>query len=664
MKKSLSKLFPCMLLMLLFHLPTWAQNRPPILNPIGWKIVREADTITFRVSAYDPDGTVPILYTSTLPRNAVFIDSGNGEASFTFSPDYAQQGLKYITFYASDGTFTDYELVLIQVIDAGNQRPILRPIPPDSVMEGDSLKILVHADDPDSTIPHLSTGTLPVNASFTDSGNGNGIFTFKPVYVQSEVYGMIFIASDGSLADTESVLITVLEAGNQAPNLVIPFDSTVINENTTLSFRVRGIDPDSATPILRATNLPANATFTDSLNGRGGFRFSPSYFQAGTYNIYFFAIDSQDTSIVKTDTVKIIVKDVNQPPSFGVLSTQSTREGRTLIVAIKAVDKDSTLPSLSIVTQLQNATFSDSGNGTGVFTFRPDFTQGNLNPNVYGVTFRAIDQVYPDTVFSNNMQIIVYDSAMPPVIRPINDTSIVEGGTLSFYVFASDPDSTIPTLSAFNLPTNSSFSIVGGSLGRFSFNPTFCQAGSYTVGFVAKDNTSLADTVLVKVTVIDAGNHRPKLASISDKVAAAGDLLSFTVSATDPDCTIPQLLADSLPRNAVFHDSANGRGLFRFTPDSTQIDSTYSVIFIASDGSLADSARVRISVIAYVRGDANRDGRVTVADVVYLVSYLFKGGPAPVPPGAGDANHDGLVTVGDCVYLINYLFKGGPPPCS
>jgi hypothetical protein len=88
------------------------------------------------------------------------------------------------------------------------------------------------------------------------------------------------------------------------------------------------------------------------------------------------------------------------------------------------------------------------------------------------------------------------------------------------------------------------------------------------------------------------------------------------------------------------------------------------VIFIASDGSLADSARVRISVIAYVRGDANRDGRVTVADVVYLVSYLFKGGPAPVPPGAGDANHDGLVTVGDCVYLINYLFKGGPPPCS
>lgn len=69
-----------------------------------------------------------------------------------------------------------------------------------------------------------------------------------------------------------------------------------------------------------------------------------------------------------------------------------------------------------------------------------------------------------------------------------------------------------------------------------------------------------------------------------------------------------------------------------------------------------------MSVIAYVRGDANRDGKITVADVVYIVSYLYKGGPAPSPIGSGDANRDGSVTIGDCVYLINYLFKGGPPP--
>ena len=62
------------------------------------------------------------------------------------------------------------------------------------------------------------------------------------------------------------------------------------------------------------------------------------------------------------------------------------------------------------------------------------------------------------------------------------------------------------------------------------------------------------------------------------------------------------------------------------------------------------------------RGDANADGIINVGDIVYLVTYLYKGGPSPIPPEAGDANCDGVVNVGDIVYLVSYLYKGGPPP--
>ncbi len=65
---------------------------------------------------------------------------------------------------------------------------------------------------------------------------------------------------------------------------------------------------------------------------------------------------------------------------------------------------------------------------------------------------------------------------------------------------------------------------------------------------------------------------------------------------------------------------------------------------------------------AYARGDANCNGVIEVGDVVYLINYLFKGGPAPLTLKAGDANADFVIDVGDVVYLINYLFKGGPPP--
>ncbi|NIM98492.1 MAG: hypothetical protein GTO24_10560 [candidate division Zixibacteria bacterium] len=63
-------------------------------------------------------------------------------------------------------------------------------------------------------------------------------------------------------------------------------------------------------------------------------------------------------------------------------------------------------------------------------------------------------------------------------------------------------------------------------------------------------------------------------------------------------------------------------------------------------------------------GDANADGTVDGSDVVYLINYLFRFGPEPVPLWVGDVNCNGDVNSGDIVYLISYLFRGGPPPCE
>ena len=63
-------------------------------------------------------------------------------------------------------------------------------------------------------------------------------------------------------------------------------------------------------------------------------------------------------------------------------------------------------------------------------------------------------------------------------------------------------------------------------------------------------------------------------------------------------------------------------------------------------------------------GDVNADGLINVTDIVYLINYLFQGGPAPYPIQVADVNSDGAVNVIDVVYLINYLFGGGPPPSS
>ena len=74
--------------------------------------------------------------------------------------------------------------------------------------------------------------------------------------------------------------------------------------------------------------------------------------------------------------------------------------------------------------------------------------------------------------------------------------------------------------------------------------------------------------------------------------------------------------------------------------------------------------RGKTGVIAnfVVCGDANGSGLIELGDVVYLITYLYKNGPAPDPLLSGDANCSGEVELGDVVYLITYLYKGGPAP--
>jgi hypothetical protein len=66
----------------------------------------------------------------------------------------------------------------------------------------------------------------------------------------------------------------------------------------------------------------------------------------------------------------------------------------------------------------------------------------------------------------------------------------------------------------------------------------------------------------------------------------------------------------------------------------------------------------------FICGDANKSGVVNIADVVYLIAYIFGSGPAPDPPESGDANCSGIVNIADVVYLIAYIFNSGPPPCD
>ena len=117
------------------HITVDDLNRPPVLAPIGNKNVREGETLTFTVSASDPDGITPTLTASPLPTGATFLND-----TFTWTPDAGDAGIYTVTFNASDSYLTDTETIHITVhdVDSPPQRDtiylplVLRTYPPRS----------------------------------------------------------------------------------------------------------------------------------------------------------------------------------------------------------------------------------------------------------------------------------------------------------------------------------------------------------------------------------------------------------------------------------------------------------------------------------------------------------------------------------------------------
>lgn len=65
---------------------------------------------------------------------------------------------------------------------------------------------------------------------------------------------------------------------------------------------------------------------------------------------------------------------------------------------------------------------------------------------------------------------------------------------------------------------------------------------------------------------------------------------------------------------------------------------------------------------SFIRSDCNGDGTPDLADVIFLLQYLFVGSVQPGCREACQVNADSVLDVADAIFLITYLFNGGTQP--
>ena len=204
----------------------------------------------------------------------------------------------------------------------------------------------------------------------------------------------------------------------------------------------------------------------------------------------------------------------------------------------------------------------------------------------YNVTFTVSDG---SLTASETITITVNNVNRPPVLNAIGAKSVSENQTLSFTISGSDPDGDAITFSATGLPTGASFD---SGTRTFTWTPTFTQASTYNVSFTVSDG-SLTASEVVTITVAHV-NRAPVMTVPGPQTVVAGQPLTFSVSATDPDGDPLTFGATGLPSGATFD---TGTRQFTWTPIDSQAGSV-SVTFTASDGQLTSSGNVAITVTA------------------------------------------------------------------
>jgi hypothetical protein len=101
--------------------------------------------------------------------------------------------------------------------------------------------------------------------------------------------------------------------------------------------------------------------------------------------------------------------------------------------------------------------------------------------------------------------------------------------------------------------------------------------------------------------------------------------------------------------------------------DATDLETgLYSgqLVIISNDPDMPSwNLPVNLTVASWVCGDIDASGSgPDIGDLVYLVDYMFNGGPPPPNLDAASIDGEPGINISDLVYLVDYMFNGGPAP--
>jgi hypothetical protein len=559
-------------------------NDPPLLAHIGNQTVNENSDLDFTLSASDVDIPAQTLTFSAtgLPTGAT-LNASTG--AFHWHATTADIGNHSVTLKVSDGIATAQETINIAVGNV-NDPPVLNAIGDKSVNEGVALAFTISASDPDGTTPTLNAVGLAGSDPFTRGATFNattGAFAWTPGFSDAGVWFVTFSASDTEFTDTELVQITVVDV-NRNPSItsVAP---TSTNEDAVFTYNATGTDADGDTLAWSLTVKPAGMVVN---GGTGVVTWNkPLQADVGPHAVTLSLSDGKGGTATQSFTLTVI--NVNDAPVFSSSPPLTATEHAAYSYTASATDEDPgttltfTAPTKPAWLSFDAPTHTLSG------------TPAQTDAGNASVVVRVSDGIVS---VDQSFTIVVTAVNDPPVFgapTPSGTVNGAESSLLTFTLAATDPDSPTITYSMTGQPSGST---LNASTGVFAWTPSFTDAGTRNVTLVASDGSLQATRAL---TIVIANTDRaPTITAPATQTVAEGVLLSFAVSAADPDGDAVTITLTSGPAGASFDGTT-----FSFTPNFSQ-SGTATASFRATAGALTANTNTTITIT-----DTNRAPVVT-----------------------------------------------------